>query len=316
VVEYGKARLDFTLQPVSAKALPVYRGEVLRIRQTLGEQCVDLNSFNLDDYKEYMDVSICRAFLGFKPKKHDIIFSNPPRFRPMIGVLEMSPSCSSDILAKSCHGTLFESAHGFVTHTSCQDTIAEAIAEYELSPDDVHHSFNLWMNSEWDSAGQYKVVRNSAEPGDFVDLLACFDQLMVPTICGAGDTSMTSNFSFKPIQVEVFESSNQTMKLVDDIVERSGRFVNQRTVDQMRVKQIKGDRALRAVPGFEPKFVNYPIIVEDIEVYLTPAELKAVETLVAQGFGRDAADVVRKGFMLWHNARRPRNFSWARFSPE
>ncbi len=84
----------------------------------------------------------------------------------------------------------------------------------------------------------------------------------------------------------------------------------------MRVKQIKADRALRAVPGFEPKFVNYPIVVEDIEVYLTPAELKAVEMLVAQGFGRDVADVVRKGFMLWHNARRPRNFSWARFSPE
>ncbi len=69
MVEYGKTRLDFTLQPVSAKALPVYRGEVSRIRQTLGEQCVDLNSFDLEDYKEFMDVSICRAFLGFRAKK-------------------------------------------------------------------------------------------------------------------------------------------------------------------------------------------------------------------------------------------------------
>jgi hypothetical protein len=33
MTEYGSRRLDITLQPVSGKALPVYRGEVLRITQ-------------------------------------------------------------------------------------------------------------------------------------------------------------------------------------------------------------------------------------------------------------------------------------------
>jgi uncharacterized protein len=316
MIKYGKVRLQLTLQPVSGKALPVRRGEVLRIRQTLGEQCVDLNAFNIDDYKEYMDVSACRPIHGFRPKKCDIIFSNPPRFRPMIGILEMSDDCVTDILAKSCHGTLFEAAHGFNKHTSCQDTIAEAIAEYALTADDVHHSFNLWMDAEWDSAGRYKVVRNSAKAGDFVDLLACFDQLMVPAICGAGDTFLTSNFSFKPIEVEVFTRSEATEALVDKIAARSGRFHNQRTVDQFRVKNIKASRKLRPVPNFQPAFVNYPIKVDDIDVELSNAEMAAVEGLITQGFGRDAADVIRKGFFLWHNNRRPRDNGWARIQPE
>jgi uncharacterized protein len=312
VVAYGDRRMATVLQPVSGKAIPVYRGEVMRIRQTLGEQCVDFNAFSLADYKEYMDVSACRPTLGFRPRKLDIIYSNPPRFRPMIGILEMSDDCSTDILGKSCHATVFEIAQGFVDHTNCQDTIAEAIAEYGMTPDDVHHSFNLWMNSEWDSRGRYEIVRNSGRAGDHVDLLACFDQLMVPTICGSGDTMLTSNFSFKPIEVEVFAASTGTSGLVDRIMERSGKYRTQRTVDQFRVQSIKTDRRLVPTPGFEPKFVNFPLEVTEIEVPLSAAEYRAAETLVAAGMGRDVADIVRKGFMLWRGGLRPRNRDWSR----
>ena len=57
---YGNIREDFVLQPVSGKALPVYKGEVLRIIQEEGEQCVDFNCFNLHDYKEHMSVGHVR----------------------------------------------------------------------------------------------------------------------------------------------------------------------------------------------------------------------------------------------------------------
>jgi hypothetical protein len=299
------------MQPVSGRAVPVYKGEVLRIRQTLGEQCVDFDSFNLHDYKEYMDVSSGRGTTGFRPKKRGILFSNPPRFRPMIGILEMPPTCVTDVLGRTCHATLFEATHGFTAHTCCQDTIAETIGEYGLTPDDVHHSFNMWMNTEWDSAGRYQIVRNTGKPGDTVDLLSVFDQLMVPIVCGSGDTYTTSNFSFKPIDIEIFEASPQTNELVDKIVKRAGSWKNQRTVDQFRVKQIKADRELKPVAGYKPNYTNFPIKVEDIDVPLSEAELAAVKKLQAEGFGYDLSDVVRKGFMLWYNANRVANRNWA-----
>jgi Uncharacterized conserved protein len=141
MISYGKERFDLVLQPISGKAVPVYAGEVLRIIQVEGEQCVDFNAFNLHDYKERMDVGCSRGSTGFRPKKGDILSSNPPRYRPMIGILEMSPTCQTDVLGRTCHATLFEMYFGLERHTNCQDTIAEAISEYGLTPDDVHDSF-------------------------------------------------------------------------------------------------------------------------------------------------------------------------------
>jgi len=301
MISYGRERFDLVLQPISGKAVPVHAGEVLRIIQVDGEQCVDFNAFNLHDYKERMDVGSSRGSTGFRPKKGDIICSNPPRYRPMIGILEMSPTCQTDVLGRTCHATLFEMSFGLERHTNCQDTIAESISEYGLTPDDVHDSFNMWMNSEWDSTGKVWTIANTGRKGDFVDLVAFFDILAVPLICGSGDIRWTSNFSFKPIQIQVLEASPDTKAIVDRVKTRYGRFKNQRTVDKFRVKDIKADRELRRVPGWKPQFVNFPIEVEDTTVKLNQAEYRQAVSLQEQGFGRDVGDVVRRGVMIWAN---------------
>ena len=75
MTQYGEKREDIVVQPVSGKALEVYKGEVLRIIQVEGAQCVDFNAFNLHDYKEYLGVSNTRSQHGFRPKKGDIVWS-------------------------------------------------------------------------------------------------------------------------------------------------------------------------------------------------------------------------------------------------
>ncbi|MBI2361268.1 MAG: urea carboxylase-associated family protein [Deltaproteobacteria bacterium] len=301
MISYGKQRFDLVLQPISGKAVAVHAGEVLRVIQLGGEQCVDFNACNLLDYKEKMDVGSSRGSTGFRPRKGDIIFSNPPRYRPMIGILEMPPSCQTDVLGRTCHATLYEMAFGLELHTSCQDTIAESISEYGLTPDDVHDSFNMWMNTEWDSTGRWWTVTNTGRKGDFVDLVAFFDILAVPVTCGSGDIRWTSNFSFKPLQIQIFEASAQTGAIVDQVNARHGGLKNQRTVDQFRVKEIKPDRELRPVPGWKPRFVNFPIQVENITVELSQAEYNKAESLQEQGLGNDVSDVVRRGVMIWCN---------------
>jgi uncharacterized protein YcgI (DUF1989 family) len=301
MISYGNKRLDLTLQPISGKALPLYPGEVLRITQVEGEQCVDFNAFNLHDYKERMDVGSSRGSTGFRPKKTDIIFSNPPRYRPMLGVLEMSPTCQTDVLGRTCHATLYEMGFGVERHTSCQDTIAETISEYGLTPDDVHDSFNLWMNTEWDSTGRWWTIANTGRAGDYVDLIAFFDILAVPVTCGSGDIRWTSNFSFKPIQLQIFETSPDTRWILEDVNRRYTGFKNQRTPEQFRVKDIKTDRELRAVPGWKPQFVNYPIRSENISVELSRTEYEKAKSLQEQKFGKDVADVMRRAVMIWCN---------------
>jgi uncharacterized protein len=74
----GKRRLELVLQPVSGKALPVYKGEIIRITQLEGGQCVDFNCFNLDDHKEYMSVGHMRRE-DFHPKEGQFIWMCVPK---------------------------------------------------------------------------------------------------------------------------------------------------------------------------------------------------------------------------------------------
>ena len=311
---YGRKKQDFVLKPISGKAIPVRRGEVLRILQEEdGGQCVDFNAFSLHDYKEYMDVSITRAIVGFRPTIGQVIFSNPPRFRPMLGLLDASPSCVTDILGKTCHGTLFEAVLGFDAHTNCQDTIAESIAEYGLTPDDVHHSLNFWMQTEWDSTGAWRNTGpNPGMKGDYVDALALFDIVAVPVTCGSGDVYPTSNYSFKPIRVQVFGSSKETRDLVEKTSDRLGKYKNQKTVYEFRVKKIRTQRELTPIPGFKPKFVNYPITTTAVPVGFSPKEYDVIKKLVGFGIGIDEADVVRRIFFEWYLTHRGKPRSWLR----
>ena len=57
---HGNKRLDVEMPPVTGKAVPVLKGEILRITQVAGGQCVDFNCFNLHDYKEHMSVGHTR----------------------------------------------------------------------------------------------------------------------------------------------------------------------------------------------------------------------------------------------------------------
>ena len=306
--QYGPKREDIILQPVSGKALPVYMGEVLRIIQVDGGQCVDFNAFNLHDYKEYLGVSNTRSYHGFRPKKGDIVWSVHSRNRPMYIILEMPETCHTDLLGGRCkagnHYPEGFTPEGYGIHTNCQDTFAASIGEYDLTADDVHDSFNMWMNTEWDSTGQYWINRNTGRKGDYVDLLAMFDTLAVPIVCGSGDTGITSNYSFKPLQIQVFEKSAETEELVKSYEAKSGR--GQRKLQHFKVKEIRTERGLKRNPNYVPEFVNFPIRTRRIQVELNEEEVAALQGLQKIGLAKDDGEALRYAFFRWyHRNHRP-----------
>lgn len=305
-MRYGSIREDLTLQPVSGKGLPVYGGEVLRIIQVEGEQCVDFNAFNLNDYKEFMSASNTRAYHGFRPKQGDMLWSVHSRNRPMYLILEMKETCFANPIGGRCKASLHYSdgftPETFGIHTNCQDTFAVSVGEYGLSPDDVHDSFNMWMNLAWDSTGQYWITWNTGVKGDYVDLLANFDTLAVPIVCGSGDTSVTSNYALKPIQVQVFESSEETKQLVETYEKRYGRA--QRTPDSFKVKGMRAERELRRDPDYVPEFVNFPITTRRIPVELGEEQYERLQRLKASGVGKTDAEALRAAFFMWYHRNR------------
>ena len=296
----GECRYNETIRPISGRAIPLYRGEMLRITQLEGEQCVDFNCFNLYDYKERMSVGHMRV-QGIRVRQGHVVVSAPPRYRPMLAIAHMAETCITDLIGARCDATSGELEYGLVPRTNCQDTLAEAIREYGLTPDDVHDSFNMWMHTIWGDA--FYSVRNVGPKGDYVDLLALMDVLAVPVTCGSGDIGQVSNFGFKPIRVQVFRASEQSNKLMAGYLEQCTGFKNQRTRADFRVKEIRAERKLRPVPGYRPQFRAYPIVRREIEVPFTRSERQAVRLLCGK-IGKTDEEVVRAAFMFWYQQNR------------
>ena len=301
-LHYGEERFSEVLQPVTGRAVPMQIGETLHITLVDGPQCVDFNCFNLHDYKEWMSVGHMRR-TGFRAPRGSVIWSKPPRYSPMMAIVEKPDTCVTDLLGARCHATQFEKERGYPgTHTNCQDTLAEAIGEYGLSPDEVHDSLNFWMNTGWDDGGTYipNVRRNTGRKGDTVVLLALMDVLAVPNVCGSGDVSNTSNFWFRPIQIAVKSASEATKAAAEKLRAAHTGYINQRKPEQFHVAPREKDRALRRVEGYKPKYVNFPLKIRELELELTDADLANIDKLIRRGQGEDREDAIRSAVMTWH----------------
>ena len=311
-MERGKKRLDIEMPPVTGKAVPVYKGEILRITQVDGGQCVDFNCFNLHDYKEHMSVGHIRR-QGLRFVEGHIIWSAPPRLSPMMYGLKIPESCVTDVLAARCNAPMFEMIFGIHSHTNCTDTFAEAIGEFGLTPDDIHDSLNMWMNTGLSEDGRATYHWNTGIPEEPLELLAMMDVLAVPIVCGSGDIMPTSNFTLKPISIQIYEESTDSNKQVQELEKEYRSLRSQKTLDQFRTRDIKTDRELRPISDYKPNFVNYPLVFRELEINFSEKDLKDLEFLREKEFPGTDEEVILASVMMWIRSNR-RNKDWALYN--
>lgn len=286
------------LEPGTGKAFELKKGQILRIEQAVGNQCVDFNCFNLHDYKEFMHCGRTRTVHGFNPSEGDFLWSAPPRENAMLYILKDTVR-RNDVLFPRCSAFLYESAYGFDVHTNCHDIQAEAQREYGLTPDDVHDSFNFFMCTEVTLDGRATITRQNTAEGDHVDLLAMMDVLAIPNVCGA-DIMRTSNFALKPVRIRIFEASETDLATVPDVPAMK----SQRTPAQFRNARIKATRELVADPDYVPEFANTPIVEEGITLELDEAEWALFEQHARRDlYGDDHGAAFRDILFTWWEER-------------
>jgi uncharacterized protein YcgI (DUF1989 family) len=289
---------EFEIAPGTGKAIELLKGQVLRIAQVDGNQCVDFNCFNLHDYKEYMHCGRTRTVHGFHPSAGTFLWSAPPRENALLYFLADTVG-RNDVLFPRCSAFVYESAYGFDVHTNCHDIQSEAQREYGLTPDDVHDSFNFFMCTEVTLEGSATITRQNSKPGDYVELLALMDVLAIPNVCGA-DVMRTSNFALKPIKVTVYTASDADLAKVPKIPQ----LKSQRTPSQFRNPTIKATRELRRDPAYTPIFPNTPIVVSDVAVSLTAEEAALLDAHARRDlYGSDDAAALRDIFFTWWEER-------------
>jgi uncharacterized protein YcgI (DUF1989 family) len=285
------------IEPGTGKALEVRQGQLLRIEQVEGGQCVDFNAFNLHDYKEFMHTGRTRTVHGLNPTTGHFLWSAPPRERAMMLIVADTAGCN-DVMFPRCSANLYESLYGYAAHTNCHDIQAEAQREYGLTPDDVHDSFNLFMCTEVHD-GRGHIKRQHSKAGDHVDLLALMDVLAVPNVCGA-DIMRTSNFSLKPVKASIWRASAQDLARVPPLQT----WASQRTPADFVQPRIKSDRPLQRDAAYQPRFINTPLRTSELAIVLDDAEMAALQAAGLRGYyGDDDGAALRDVLFSWWESR-------------
>ncbi len=151
----------------------------------------DLDVFNLENPRETFSSSRTRCDHSVHLTTGHTLISTPPGERVMMSItadtVQHRPSprgtLSHDLLFGRCSRMGQLQRHGLAVVSGCQENLAEAIAEFGLTPDYVHDPFNIFMKSGLDEWGRPFYEDPDAQAGDYVELRAEIDCLVAISAC-------------------------------------------------------------------------------------------------------------------------------------
>jgi len=187
------------LEPQTGTAFALKAGQTLRVIDLEGEQVADLTAFAQSDSSEWLSSgrSIDYANTIYLTKGH-VLYSN--RSRPMFTILADDVG-RHDFLLTPCSRETFEIIYKQTDpHPSCFENLWRNLAEYNIAPDAIPTTFNIFMNVEVATDGTLKILPPRSKGGDSITLRAEQDLIVGLTACSA---EMSNNGSFKPIGYEI-----------------------------------------------------------------------------------------------------------------
>ncbi|PZU20000.1 MAG: urea carboxylase [Shinella sp.] len=161
----------------------VRRGQTVRIEDSYGQQAIDTLFYNADDYSErYSNQETMReqnaAYISTGTK----IMSSEGRV-----MLKMTAdSCGRHDTAAgacSCESNTVRFGHGTKYLHACRDNFVAEVAKYGMGKRDVAPNINFFMNVPISPNGEMTIVDGISAPGDYVELKAEMDVLLVISNC-------------------------------------------------------------------------------------------------------------------------------------
>ncbi len=188
------------IPPRSGISFILKQGERLKILDLEGEQVADFICYSEHDTAEYLSSgrTIDYAETIYLTVGHPF-YSN--RSNVMFNIIEDTVG-RHDFLLTPCSADTFRIMYGYTNqHRGCFGNLSEALVPHNISPDQIHTSFNIFMYVAIDSdTGIIRVLAPQSKAGDYIIIEAAMDLIIGLTACSA---EMSNNYSFKPIGYQV-----------------------------------------------------------------------------------------------------------------
>jgi uncharacterized protein YcgI (DUF1989 family) len=191
----------YHLKPQTGVGITVEKGQFLKIIDPRGEQVSDLTAFAKENTAEWLSSgrTIDYANTIYLSTGHTL-FSN--RSRPMFSIVEDTVG-RHDFLLTPCSPETFQiiyDNHDY--HPSCFENLHTNLAQFGITPDMIPTTLNIFMNVIVLETGELRIDPPPSKAGDYIILKAEMDLFVGVTACSA---EKSNNYSFKPIDVEIYD---------------------------------------------------------------------------------------------------------------
>jgi uncharacterized protein YcgI (DUF1989 family) len=192
------------LEPQTGIGLTIKKGQLLKIIDPQGEQVSDLTAFALADKAEWLSSGRTIDYANtIYLTTGNVLYSN--RSRPMLSIVEDTVG-RHDFLLTPCSPETFKIIYdNHEYHPSCFENLHTNLAEFGITPDMIPTTLNVFMNVIVQPNGELKIDPPPSKAGDYIVFRAEMDLIVGVTACSA---EMSNNYSFKPIDVEIYEATN------------------------------------------------------------------------------------------------------------
>ncbi len=178
---------EFVVRHATGLAVPVARGQNVRVTDVHGGQVADTWAFAADDPVEFLSAPHTRVHTGsLFPRVGQELVTN--RRRPVLRWDADSSPGVHDMLVAACDPARYEGL-GAPGHASCQANLQAALGErYVVTPQPV----NLFMNTPFLPDGNLRWLPPVTAAGDSVTMTALMDLVLVVSACPQDLTAINS----------------------------------------------------------------------------------------------------------------------------
>lgn len=194
----------YHLEPQTGIGLTIKKGHLLKIIDPQGEQVSDLTAFALEDKAEWLSSGRTIDYANrIYLTTGNVLYSN--RSRPMLSIVEDTVG-RHDFLLTPCSPETFKIIYNnHEYHPSCFENLHTNLAQFGIAPDMIPTTLNVFMNVVVQESGELRIDPPPSKAGDYIVFRAEMDLIIGVTACSA---EMSNNYSFKPIDVEIYDQTN------------------------------------------------------------------------------------------------------------
>ena len=157
-------------------------GQHVRIIDIEGQQVADMFAIAAADPGEWLSTANTRsAVKHLFPRVTEHFLTN--RYNPILTFIADRSPGAHDMLHRSCDPYLYRAVGVTGEHPNCHANFQKAVRDAGLPERETPDPVNFFQNTPLDAAGELHVLDGVTKAGDYVELRAEMDLVLVVTAC-------------------------------------------------------------------------------------------------------------------------------------